>query len=123
MSLKISISGIRDVREAVKRIADKHPRQVKKVLRSIAERIMTRSKREVPVDLGVLRGTGHVEEHPTRLQVTLIYGGPAAPYAADQHENMSYNHTVGGPKYLSRPLMAEVPGIAQEIARKAPYKP
>lgn len=120
----LKVEGLREMQRAVRRIADRHPKQVKKILRAIAERIMTRSKREfVPVDLGNLKSTGHVEEDRNRIRVTLIYGGPAAPYALDQHENMTYNHTVGGPKYLERPLMAEVPSMAQEIARKAPYKP
>ena len=47
-----------------------------------AERIMTASKRQVPVDTGNLRETGHVEppKHPLNehdIAVTLAYGGTA----------------------------------------------
>jgi hypothetical protein len=122
--LSLKVDGVREMRAAVKRIAEQHPKQVKRILRQIAERIMTKAKTDrVPVRDGILKGTGTVEEDKTKIRMTLSFGGPAAPYALDQHENQFYKHTIGGPKYLSGPLNEEVPNIAQEIARKAPYKP
>lgn len=72
------------------------------------EAVMTLSKGQfVPVDEGFLRNSGYVDQPivtPGRISVTLGYGGASAPYARYQHENLDLKHTVGGPKYLERPL-------------------
>jgi len=81
---------------------------------------MAESKHQVPVDTGVLRSTGHVQlpkEEAGRVSVTLGYGGPAAPYALRQHEELSYRHTVGKAKYLSDPAEAAVAGMDRRIAK------
>lgn len=98
------------------------------------EEIMTRSKEEyVPVDQGTLRSTGHVEP-PTvtgmRAEITMGYGGPAAPYALAVHENpragktgglspsgKPYDHwaRTGGWKYLETPLKEATGSIAEKI--------
>jgi len=75
--------------------------------RIIGEEVMTDVKASrpghgVPVDEGTLRGTGRV----TNVEggVVLSFGGPAAPYALDQHERLEYRHTVGEARYLVRGL-------------------
>jgi hypothetical protein len=78
-------------------------------LRVAGEEIMTdvkasRPGRGVPVRTGALRSTGRVEG-PTgekKPVVTLSFGGAAAPYALDQHENLDYHHEVGEARYLVR---------------------
>lgn len=79
---------------------------------------MTMSKRQVPVDTGTLRSTGHVEQPSwTSDQVTvgLGYGGPAGPgfggevgYAVYVHENLETRHPVGKAKYLEDPMREEI---------------
>lgn len=79
------------------------------------ERIMTISKRLVPVDTGALRSTGqvtHPEREGTSVQVTLGYGGVAGNgenvgYALPVHENLAAHHKVGQAKYLEQPLTEE----------------
>lgn len=87
-----------------------------------AEHIMTRSKAEfVPVDTGVLRASGHVEQPqqtPGGVSVTLGYGGAASAYALVQHERMDYQHTVGQAKYLSTPVLQAAAGLGQRIAAR-----
>ena len=79
-------------------------------LRMIGEEIMTdvknsRAGHGVPVRKGTLRGTGRVEgptgEPP---QVSLSFGGAAAPYALVQHEVLTFAHPVGEARYLVRGL-------------------
>ena len=99
------------------------------------ETIMTRSKREfVPVDLGTLRGSGHVtqpEYSGHKAEVTLGYGGPAAAYALAVHEHPSvhspptwqgkdinWNVAGSGPKYLEKPMLESRKGQGQRIARR-----
>lgn len=99
-----------------------------------AELIMGISKEEyVPVMDGTLRATGHVKPPviagPT-IEVTLGYGGPAAPYALSVHENPRSGHTegvspqgrpykrwakVGGWKYLEIPVSQAMPGLVSRI--------
>lgn len=123
VGVKFKIEGVKEMKRALKRVVEHYPKRVMITLRRIGERIMRRSKAEfVPVDTGTLRSTGHVESFPTRIKIRLIYGGPSATYALDQHENFTYHHEVGGPKYLERPLMEEVKGMAQEIAAKTPLR-
>lgn len=86
-----------------------------------AEAIMAESKaRFVPVDTGVLRASGFVS--PPRItsegiEIQMGYGGAAEAYAVEQHENLTYRHTVGGPKYLERPLMEAARNVGAKVAQ------
>lgn len=103
----------------IQQLIRNYPRSVKKGLRLIGERIMTDSKENYcPVDTGTMKGTGHVEEDPQKLKVDLVYGGPAAPYTINQHENLSYRHPVGEAKFLERPFNKAIPSIMPEIAAR-----
>lgn len=82
--------------------------------------IMTAAKQDyVPVDQGALRASGFVEPPKvlslTRVSVDMGFGGPAAPYAVIQHEDLTLRHTVGGPKYLEIPLKARLAGMPAVI--------
>jgi hypothetical protein len=97
-----------------------------------AEGIMADSQEHyVPVDEGVLRGTGHVDppvESAEEISVTMGYGGPAAPYAAVVHEDARAEMArqvdrtlgasrIGGWKYLELPMLAAAAHLADQIAR------
>ncbi len=68
----------------------------------------------VPRDEGILAGTGKVTG-PSGGVVTLRFGGPAAPYAVVQHENLDFRHTVGEARYLVRGLERWQPGGKSSI--------
>ena len=90
----------------------------------------------VAVDQGILKSTGHVEQPVTKghsVSVTLGYGGPAAPYALEVHENpragrtggvspsgRPYKHwaSVGGWKYLETPFINAARDLAARIAER-----
>lgn len=85
------LKGEKQMQQRIQRIASKFPDKVKGALRIEAEMIMTRSKRDfVPVDLGPLRASGHVD-NPVRvgkdISVKLSYGGAASEYALAVHEH------------------------------------
>lgn len=96
-----------------------------------AERIMTESKRECPVDIGTLRSTGHVQPPDIASDgsatVQLGYGGPAVDYALRQHEDTTLRHEkrqkdgslkdVGKAKYLEDPLNRARRGFDARLAR------
>lgn len=106
----------------LRRLIQKFPDKIRAVLRFHAELIMTVSKRDfVPVDLGTLRSSGFVDQ-PTRgsgrlISIDLFYGGPAAPYAIRQHEDLRLRHTVGSAEYLKRPLENKTGTLAADMAR------
>ncbi|MDP3717097.1 MAG: hypothetical protein Q8T13_04925 [Acidobacteriota bacterium] len=83
------------------------------------EDVMTESKELVPVDMGPLRDSGHVELpmfEPGEVSVTLGYGGAAQDYAVAQHEDQSLNHPNGGEaKFLETPLLRRADGMAERI--------
>jgi hypothetical protein len=78
--------------------------------------ILANAVRRTPKKWGVLRGSGYVT-HPNNGSVTVGFGGPASAYAWVQHENMDFNHTVGGPKYLSNAVREVQPRATDIYAR------
>lgn len=83
------------------------------------EEIMAEAKMITPVDLGVLRDSGHVlppKITAKEVEITAGFGGAASDYAVVQHERLDYNHTVGGPKFLERPFLAHMPTIPLRLA-------
>ena len=85
-----------------------------------AEAIMTASKEIVPVDQGILKGTGHVELPEVRggaVEVVMGYGGPAAPYAIYVHEDVMLRHKPGQQaKYLEQPALEAAEGMEGRLA-------
>lgn len=87
----------------------------------VAERVLTVSQDEVPLEEGTLQGTGKIEEPatPETLTASLTY---STPYARFQHERLDLHHPNGRKaKYLSDPvqtvgsvlLLAELRRIAR----------
>lgn len=131
------LRGSREMQRRLRRLARDSGDAVARALRLEAEvEIMTRAKKSaegkgVPVDEGVLRSSGHVKDVERRgveLSVTMGFGGPAGSgnlgetnkedvgYAVIQHEGLNFQHRIGEPKYLERPMMEAIPGMAQRIA-------
>jgi len=120
-NIKVTITGEKEFMAKFQRFADEFPKEVAASLKKQLEKTMIRSKRDfVPVDEGTLRDTGHVDDpeiSKKNIKCRLRYGGPAAPYARDQHENLSYKHTVGEAKYLERPLKQDSKKILPAMAK------
>ena len=84
-----------------------------------------RAKEEfVPVDTGALKGTIHTTKPKVTtggVSVSVVAGGPAAPYALRVHEwlgvGVKWSVPGTGPKYLSQPLNQARPGIKHAILR------
>lgn len=119
------------------RVIDAMPDRVAAALYKEAVDILNISKRDlVPVDLGPLRASGHVQlpvRKGKRVSVTIGYGGPSAAYAVVVHEHPSdmspyswrnavdevrFSPAGRGPKYLERPFMAATRGMAERISEQ-----
>jgi len=121
MAFKVEFKGEEEMTRKLKAFAQKFPKKVAAALFREANFIMTTSKGLVPVDFGTLKSTGHVALPlitKSSIEVTLAYGGPAAPYALDQHENLSYQHTTGQARYLAQPMEAAAATILKKIGAK-----
>lgn len=135
MASSFELRGQQAMRRRLENIARMFPTRMKAALRAEAEAIMTTSKREhVPVDLGTLRSSGHVQppiQKGNEIECTMAYGGAAAAYAAAIHEHPSsmsppswqgaavtFSPPGRGPKYLERPMMDAMPGMAKRIAER-----
>lgn len=145
--MSFEVKGIKGMQQRIDRIVRQVPNEAEQALRIEAEVIMTKSKQGyVPVDLGPLRASGHVSDPERRgkdVEVTLSFGGAAAPYALAVHEHpgdydppswegkgtsfvkgdgnsevVHFGPGERGPKYLERPLRAAVAGMAERIASK-----
>lgn len=119
--MQITVKGDKEMIRKLDAFAKEFPEKIAKSIYKRAEKVMTVSKRNyVPVDLGTLRGTGHVDPPEIsggNVSVQLSYGGPAAPYATEQHENLDFYHDYGEAKYLEKPLMAAASTMANDIAK------
>lgn len=117
----VEILGGEKLLLALEQIQHTLPEKTAAALYQVGEEIMTLAKEKyVPVDLGALRASGYVKRYKdgSDFIVELGFGGPSAPYALIQHENMEFNHTTGGPKYLERPVMERAASIPRDVASK-----
>ncbi len=122
MTAIFKITGEKAMRRKLALLGEVLQDRVGVALRGEGEMIMRVSKQVyVPVDLGPLKASGQVEGPIRRrgkvVMVILSFGGAAAPYALEQHENPDYKHEkTQSWKYLEIPLNEAVKGMAVRIA-------
>lgn len=121
MALEVEIEGMEVLTARLRELGATGMRIAGLALHTEAETIMSESKsRYVPVDTGVLRASGIVLQPASDregVEVRMGYGGAAEDYALIQHERLDYKHSVGGPKYLERPLLEAAKGMTERLAR------
>jgi hypothetical protein len=137
MSVEIKFES-QKVDRALRRLIKRAPEAAAQALRVEAELVMTDSKQNyVPVDLGTLRASGHVNEPEIKgknISCVLSFGGAASPYALAVHEHPSASSppswqgkTIGdidwspagrGPKYLEKPLRAAIPKLPARVGER-----
>lgn len=115
------IEGAADLSKKLAKLAEVLPAEVGKALRQEAEIEMTEAKRRTPVLTGNLRSSGHVvgpDKKSNDVEVSLRFGGPAAPYAIYVHENLEAFHKVGQAKFLESTLMESLPHLPARVAAR-----
>lgn len=96
--VKFEIENMGEFLRELDRLGLKADEGMSFALRAEAERIMQRSKSQVPVDTGKLKSTAHIgipHRVPGGVAIEYGYGGPAARYAIYQHYG-NYEHPQGG---------------------------
>ncbi len=96
------------------RLAEQIEQAVQDGLEEWAYLVLADAKENCPVDRGTLRSTGTVEIL-AKLGVSIVFGGPAAPYARIQHERSDYFHTVGEDHWLENAFNAHLYGGGAEL--------
>lgn len=89
-------------------------RELFKALYEVANGVFNQSQEIVPFEEGHLQSSGQVRYTigSDKATVIIAYGGAAASYAYDQHENMLYRHAEGRQAhYLSDPVERIAPMI------------
>ena len=117
-----TLDGIDDLQKVLKNLKDQSGEVMGQALYEEANVIFANSQVLVPVDTGVLRGSGGVSAPQMGTRgyfVDIFYGGPAAPYALIVHEIIgNYHNPPTQAKYLERPLMDRVPAIQQNLSKR-----
>jgi len=77
------------------------------------------SKELVPVDTSALKQSGNLKPlsvQGSSVEVVIGYGGVAAPYAVEVHENLESRHQPGkSAKFLEIPVKRRVVGLGKRI--------
>ena len=98
------------------------PKAVAIAIYEEANVIFAKSQVLVPVDTGVLRGSGGVsaiQGSGQGMYVDIFYGGPAASYALYVHEIIgNYHKPPTQAKYLEQPFMQSLAEIQNNISRR-----
>ena len=94
--MPVKLEGIDDLRRILKSTDIKIRMAANKEIHKIATEVLNESRALVPFQDGILSGSGHLKAggaaSKTVISQTVEYGGPAAPYALVQHENLRYFH-------------------------------
>ena len=117
-----TLEGDIELQSVLKLAREQSPLAVAKAIYEEANLIFAKSQVLVPVDTGVLRGSGGVsapQMGATGYFVDIFYGGPAAPYALYVHEIIgNYHNPPTQAKYLEHPMMEAIPDIQKNLSRR-----
>ena len=132
--IRHDLTGIQEVIDELNRAKIDADLAMLKAVETAIVDIAGHADEMVPVDEGPLRASQdivHPKRHGDTIEASISYGGPSAPYALVQHENMKLWHppkppgkrkvggrqgsgptepgdtTFGGPKYLEYPFDQE----------------
>jgi hypothetical protein len=117
-----TLDGGEELKNMLRAAGDGSGKEAGQAIWEEANKIFAKSQVLVPVDTGVLRGSGGVsapQADAKDLFVDIYYGGPAAPYALMVHEIQgNYHNPPTQAKYLEQPFMEALPEIQKNMAAR-----
>lgn len=120
IGVSVELSGDTDMQAKILAALSNMQPELEAALIKEGEMIMEKSQEIVPVDQGVLKGSGGYygsEISGNTVEVRYGYGGAASAYAVTQHENPEFRHTEGRSwKYLEIPVFEAVQGMGPRLA-------
>ena len=116
------LKGYTQMRGKLTRLMKSLPHEGAAALYTEAQIEATESRRRTPVDRGNLRAS-HFVTPPTikrsgNVLVSILVGGPAAPYAIFVHEDLNADHKVGQAKFLESTLRESAPHMGKRVAAR-----
>ncbi|MDX1746094.1 MAG: hypothetical protein R3324_09175 [Halobacteriales archaeon] len=122
---RIPVGALSDM---VEEVTDAHLQSAAQAMFRVANEVVAYAKEvTVPIESGVLAGTGQVENPEVSkkgVRVRMTFGGPAAPYALYVHEDPEARHgaEIGKPagqtwKYLEIPANQSARQLREAIKR------
>ena len=130
----ITITGLSALYATLRKVSPRAQEVGVDVLNRGAGRVFAVSQESVPVGgidpKGELKASGRlykarVSKRSGRVYATITYGGARleskgehAIVAIVQHENLSFKHSHGGPKFLERPFLAEKEHVMDDLGRR-----
>lgn len=117
--VKVKILGAKRSAANIRKMSKAVRKKFFEELVEIAEAALLRAKSHyVPVDTGALQRSANQEVFPGYYPSTVIsFGGPEAPYAAIQHENLQFRHRAPQrAKYLEVAVKEFEPIIKKKLA-------
>jgi len=92
--MPVKVTGIKELKRLLKTGDVKIVGAVAQEMSKITTEIAIESRALIPEDKRILAGSQVVTKKPTPVGFNgkVEYGGPAAPYALIQHENLDYFH-------------------------------
>jgi hypothetical protein len=108
VKVSVELKGQESLSRLFERAGNAHRKALSQAMFKEAESILKESKEIVPVDFGVLKNSGRVEQPKitaTGIEVEITYGGAASQYALIVHEDPNARHAEGKSyKYLEIPV-------------------
>lgn len=124
----LEIVGLAKLQSAMARYGTKAVPALASALYAEAQDMFALSQQLVPVDKGYLRASGHVKPiaiNGSTIEVTIAYGGLAAPYALIVHERIFapsgkkvYHRRPTQAKYLETAVKRKLKGFDGRLARR-----
>jgi hypothetical protein len=118
-SFKLDLFGDEELVNALTAGKKDAPQAIAQAIWEEANVIFAKSQILVPVDTGVLRGSGGVSAPQMGNQgyfVDIFYGGPAASYALYVHEIIgNYHKPPTQAKYLEQPVMEAMSTLQENL--------
>lgn len=109
----MSMDGLRELEANFDKLLKKTEVKSKKGFKEVCEDLIGKSINLAPVDIGDLRGSGHVE-YKNDFDANVGFN---EPYAIKQHEHTEYEHPKGGQaKYLEQPFRENIDKYIKHIA-------
>lgn len=115
--LELQFRGIRAMERRLDGLMRRHPRAALNALRSEAEIELLEMKERTPVEFGVLRQSGRVEDVGT-IGIKWVFGGAAEAYAIPVHEDLEVFHSVGQAKFVESVVLEFIPHAAERVGRR-----
>lgn len=113
-ALRMTLEGESQLKRQLENLIKNSPKELRRALRKVGERKFQITQERVPVKKGVLKGSGKfrvmISGKKEDLRVTIVYGGPDAPYARRVHDT----HKTQS-KFLESVLLESVPTLGGEL--------